>query len=165
MRKSTERKYGEIPEWAKAGEIGLRNYDLRVEAHNAERSAKRGGSHPIITRKSTEFRLWHEYFARHLGGFPWAFQALLDEKIESMTLPEQEPQWFDPSFAATPGYRVPPPPPEPTEEQRLRMKAKFAALLATLPKRPGMVERKAFRRYSDDEIRAMYNPLATEAAE
>lgn len=48
---------------------------------------------------------WHEYFDVHIAGRPWAFKALLDASIALMTVPEQMPQWFDPSFTPNPRWR------------------------------------------------------------
>jgi hypothetical protein len=100
-----ERPFGTIPDWAMKGPIDLRNYNYRAEKHCAGFSAKRAGEHPTITRDSKNFMVWREYFERYLGGRPWAFKALLDGRIQSMTLPEELPQWFDPTFTATPGWR------------------------------------------------------------
>lgn len=88
------------------GPISLKNYNYRVEQHNAEHSSKRGGEHPTIALDSPEFPLWHEYFTSHLGGLPWAMNAIINKEIWSMTVPEKIPQWFDPSFEPNPKYRV-----------------------------------------------------------
>lgn len=132
MGKQTERRFGEIPDWAKTGPIDLKNYDYRAEWHCADRSPKRGGAHPIIKLGSPEFPAWHEYFVRHLGGVPWAMKALIAGDIESFTAPEQMPQWFDPSFEPTLGYRP------------------------VLPRDPEVSEERRFTRYSDDELRKRY---------
>ena len=100
-----ERPFGQIPDWAMKGPIDLKNYNYRAEKHCVERSSKRGGEHPTITRDSPDFLLWREYFERYLGGRPWAFKALLDGRISSMTLPEPMPQWFDSTFEPTAGWR------------------------------------------------------------
>jgi hypothetical protein len=105
MAKSAERAFGTMPDWARTGPIDLRNYNYRAEKHCADRSAARGGEHPTVTLTSPDFMLWREYFDRHLGGRPWAFKALLDGRINSMTLPEQQPQRFDPSFVPRAGWR------------------------------------------------------------
>ncbi len=55
--------------------------------------------HPTITRESQEFAIWRDYFDRHLDGRPWCFKALAGGTIAEMTIPEQFPQWFDPSFS------------------------------------------------------------------
>jgi hypothetical protein len=65
----------------------------------------REGVHPTISLASPEKLAWHEYFDRHLGGRPLAFQMFLDGGIREMTLPEQLPQWFDPSFTTEPGWQ------------------------------------------------------------
>jgi hypothetical protein len=89
------------------GPIDLKNYNYRAEKHCAGLSVKRGGEHPTMTCDSPALPLWREYFERHLGGRPWAFKALLDGTIQSMTLPEEMPQRFDPSFVPQAGWRPP----------------------------------------------------------
>mgnify|MGYP001613941793 CR=1 FL=1 len=106
MQRKMKIPYGKIPEWAKKGPISLKNYDYRVEQHNASHSVERGGEHPIISLDSHEFPLWHEYFTSHLGGLPWAMRAVINKEIWSMTVPEKIPQWFDSSFIPNPKYRV-----------------------------------------------------------
>lgn len=101
MNKS-ERKYGSIPEWAKTGVIDVKNYHFRAEAHAARKSQERGGVHPTISLDSSDFQLWRRYFDVHLGGRPCVFRMLVDKAISEMTLPEQVPQWFDPSFDPSP---------------------------------------------------------------
>lgn len=105
MLKTKERLFGAMPPWAKTGPIDLRNYNYRAEAHCADRSKDRDGLHPTISLESAELPAWSQYFERHLGGHPRAFQLLLDGTIVEMTLPEQEPQWFDPSFFFDPRWR------------------------------------------------------------
>lgn len=94
-----------MPDWAKTGPIDVRNYSFRAEAHCALKSAERTGIHPVITLDSGEFPAWQEYFDRHLGGRPKAFAMMLDATIREMTVPEQVPQWFDPSFAPQLGWQ------------------------------------------------------------
>jgi hypothetical protein len=106
MPKQQERKFGVILEWAKAGPIDAKNYSLRAEAHCKLQSPAREGEHPVITLQSREFPAWQEYFERHLGGRPMAFRMLLDGSIREMTVPEQVPQWFDPSFAPDARWRT-----------------------------------------------------------
>jgi hypothetical protein len=96
--KPNERKFGEMPFWAKTGPIDHRNYSYRAEAHCARKSRERDGMHPTIKRDGPTIRLWKEYFDRHLGGRPKAFKMLMDGSIMEMTVPEETPQWFDPSF-------------------------------------------------------------------
>lgn len=94
----------QIPEWAKQGVVDLKNYDLRVLWHGQTRGW--GDNWPMLTLASPFFGLWHEYFGRHLGGFPWAFSALLSGRIKQMNVPESRPEHFDPSFSPTAGYRA-----------------------------------------------------------
>lgn len=78
--------------------------------------------------------VWHEYFAGHLGGFPWAMRALLAREIWGMTVPEQLPQWFDPSFTPDARYRIrlPDETEEFTTEHRAMMSARFDQLIDDL---------------------------------
>lgn len=62
--------------------------------------------HPTITLASDEFKVWHEYFYRHLDRPPYVFTKLLDASIAEMTTPEPVPMWFDASFEPTPNYRA-----------------------------------------------------------
>ena len=103
----TQRKSRAIPEQAKMGPIDLKNYSFRAEAHCALKSPGRQGAHPAIKAGSKEFWLWNEYFDRWLGGRPFVFKMLLDAEpgAREMTVPEAEPQWFDPSFQPTPNWR------------------------------------------------------------
>lgn len=105
MAKPVQRKFGTIPEWAKTGPIGLRNYPYRAEQHCSVQGQKRNGLHPTITHNGPDFPLWHQYFERHLGGRPTAFEMLLSQAINEMTVPEPVPQWFDPSFVPDPTWK------------------------------------------------------------
>jgi len=107
MGQEAERKFGSMPEWAKLGPIDVRNYNFRAEAHCARASGGRGGIHPTITRNSSDFAVWNEYFRRHLGGLPLPFKMLMDGDIREMTVPETVPQWFDPSFVPDPKWKPP----------------------------------------------------------
>lgn len=164
-----ERKFGEIPDWAKTGPIDLKNYNYRCEAHCAQRSVQRGGMHPTITLASPDFRLWHEYFAEHLGGLPWCMGALIDKNIESMVVPEQVPQWFDPSFAPTPGYRpVLPSDPVVSPEEAERIRRSFAGLLRSMGRAMTDTRPSRWNRYTEEQLRAIYATRAEpepEAAE
>lgn len=105
MIQKAERKFGIIPEWAQTGPISLRNYPFRVELHCSTKTGARAGSHPTIMLESAEFPGWQQYFEQHLGGRPTAFKMLLGHSIEHMSVPEQVPQWFDPSFEPDPRWR------------------------------------------------------------
>lgn len=54
--------------------------------------------HPTIERGTPEYLEWKAYFERHLGGLPFVFRRLMQGEQQSMTMPEQHPQWFDPSW-------------------------------------------------------------------
>lgn len=92
-----------MPDWAKRGAVSVRNYDHRAMQYGLDKQWK--DSWPTIAIGGEGFREWFEYFARHLGGMPWAFQALLMREIAQMNMPEMLPQHFDPSFTPTPGYQ------------------------------------------------------------
>jgi hypothetical protein len=104
-----ERAYGEIPDWAKQGPIDLANYSFRAELHCRDRSKDRTGAHPTIVRGTEEFRVWREYFEKHLRGYPRVMQLMLENPQDrrEMTVPEKWPQWFDPSFKPDPKYVEP----------------------------------------------------------
>jgi hypothetical protein len=104
----SERKLGVIPEWAKTGPISAKNYHYRAELHCATKSAQRSGEHPTINLESPDILIWQEYFDRWLSGRPRAFELLLDATIREMTVPEPIPQWFDPSFVPTKGWKPAP---------------------------------------------------------
>jgi hypothetical protein len=99
------REFGKVPEWSKTGPIDLRNYPFRVEMHCSSKTGDRAGNHPSLKLDSPDFLAWQEYFEQHLRGRPTAFSMLVDKAIEEMTVPEQVPQWFDPSFTPHPGWR------------------------------------------------------------
>lgn len=101
-----ERAYGEVPHWTKTGPITIRNYRYRAEAHCKSKTAERSGAHPTILLGTDEFRLWRQYFERHLGGLPLVMQRMLENPDDkrSMTVPEPLPQWFDPSFEPDPRW-------------------------------------------------------------
>lgn len=102
--RTKERQFGAIPEWAKTGPIDGRNYCYRAEAHCARKTVERQGLHPTIERGSDEFKLWLEYFDRHLRQRPVVFQALIDGDVREFTVPEARPMWFDPSFIPDLGF-------------------------------------------------------------
>ena len=86
----------EIPEWSKKGPVSISNYDHRVRWHGQIKQW--GDKWPMLRADGPTFRIWHEYFVHHLGGKPWAFQALESGRIKQMNIPEERPEWFDPSF-------------------------------------------------------------------
>jgi hypothetical protein len=106
-----ERQLGEVPEWSKTGPIDQANYGYRAELHCLEKSAQRKGAHPTIKIDTDDFPVWRQYFEAHLGFVPVVMQAMLlnpTDKTREMTVPEQLPQWFDPSFQADPRWRQDP---------------------------------------------------------
>lgn len=105
MKKSSSLPYGAMPHWAKTGAIDHRNFVYRASAHCALKSSERGGEHPYITLDSASLPVWQEYFERHLGGHPVAFKTMLGKQTHAFTLPEELPQFFDPSFTPTPGWK------------------------------------------------------------
>lgn len=101
-----ERKFGEIPTWAKSGAIDARNYSYRAEAYCAAVSKSRGGTHPSVRRDSDAFWEWYEYFCR-LGRIPVAFKRLIDEphSEREFSVPAERPEEFDTRFMPTKGWR------------------------------------------------------------
>ena len=101
-RRKPERKFGEIPEWAKTGPITLTNYDLRAEAYGAK--VKQWGdswpflSHDKDTKPTANEKLWADYFWEHLGGYPPSFQIFRDGTIRYYNVPDERPEVFDPSY-------------------------------------------------------------------
>jgi hypothetical protein len=157
------RRFGDIPEALKTGQITLKNYNYRAEWHITNKP-KRPAEHPTISPGTTEFALWFQYFQRHLGGLPWAMRAVLDRKISAMTVPELRPEWFDPSFEAIVGYQVKlprdhDPPADP------QMAARFDALLKHLGSKKTTAPRKSFQHYTADELTARYAPAQQPKAE
>lgn len=92
-----ERNYGAIPDWAKTGEISVRNYPCRAEAHCAAQSSVRKGEHPVVTLETPEGQAWLEYF-RWLGPGLWVADAFADKQVINLTVPEPHPEWFDSRF-------------------------------------------------------------------
>jgi hypothetical protein len=90
-----DRKFGEVPEWAQHGPITLQNYSFRAELH-----CKLMGrtEHPTIVLGTTECERWRSYFQYHLGGYPQAMWMLIERQIKEMTVPESDPQVFDPNW-------------------------------------------------------------------
>ena len=109
-------------------------FDMAI-VHIKARSEDRGGLHPIIRKGMPEFLLWWEYFDRHLGKIPWAFQRVVNEPIgNSFTAPEADPTWFDPSFSPSPSWR---PPRERWQQQTPEERAEVLRRLWTVLGRAG----------------------------
>ena len=165
MARPIDRKFGEIPEHHKTGPVTLRNYNFRAEWHASIQNAKRKGEHPIIRIGSPEFAGWFEYFEQHLRGFPWPMKQLLAGRINAMTVPELRPEWFDPSFEPSVGYRVQLPR-DPEAGVDPQMAARFASLIQRLgTAKQQATQRSKFRRYSEDELRSRYSSQQSGAAE
>jgi hypothetical protein len=96
MAVKSERKFGDIPYWAKQGPITGANYSYRAEQHCA---ASGRDSHPTIKRGMASLDEWWEYFG-YLGQIPVAFQRIIDDPNSEaeFTVPEERPQWFDHRF-------------------------------------------------------------------
>jgi hypothetical protein len=73
----------------------VKDYDKRI----LELCKANGPKHeyPIIELGTPEATAWGQFFAT-LDHLPWAYQALLDKRIKSMTVPTQWPSSFDPQF-------------------------------------------------------------------
>lgn len=101
MTKKHERKFGEIPDWAKKGDITLENYDLRVEQYGV--AARWEDNWPFLSRidhypSTADEGEWDLYFRDVLGGFPKTYQLYRDGVINALNLPEKHPGNFDPRF-------------------------------------------------------------------
>lgn len=101
--KQSNRKFGEIPDWAKTGPITLMNYDLRMEWYGAK--VKMWGnewpflSHDPDVKSTANEDAWMSYFWDHLGGFPPSAKTFRDGVIRYLNVPESKPDFFDPSYA------------------------------------------------------------------
>lgn len=97
---SKERKFGDVPLWARGGPIDAKNYAYRAEMYCAAISQTRGHVHPTVHKGMPEFLDWWEYFERHLGRIPATFQRIIDEphSQREFSVPEIVPQLFDSSF-------------------------------------------------------------------
>jgi hypothetical protein len=99
--KKYERKFGEIPEWAKKGDITLENYDLRMEEYGVRAGWK--DNWPMLSRienipSTADAGEWDLYFRDILGGFPPTYKLYRDGVIKALNLPERHPGAFDPRF-------------------------------------------------------------------
>jgi hypothetical protein len=116
------RAFGSIPDEHRSGPITRKNYNFRAEKYCADHSAEREGIHPTITLDSPQFPAWMEYFDRHLGGRPKAFQMLCAREIMEMTVPQRQPEWFDDSFKGKAKSIEPEPPDDPAARERMAKK-------------------------------------------
>ena len=101
-----DRKFGDIPDWAKRGPISVSNFDFRSELHGFIK--KWGDKWPYLSNNETvsstaDHGAWDQYFRDHLGGFPKTYVMFRDGAIRYMNLPEARPEVFDPSY---PGAKV-----------------------------------------------------------
>lgn len=84
------------------------------------------------------------------------FQMLIDASIREMTVPEEMPQWFDPSFEPTPGWTLPPAKlVDPEAGERFRQEI---AALGFRARRMADTTKSRWKRYSDEQLREMYPP-------
>jgi hypothetical protein len=91
---------------------------------------------------------------------------LVDASIREMTVPEEMPQWFDPSFEPTPGWTLPPPPPaahDPQMWNRIRNELAAHGFQFGL-QRMSDITKSRWKRYTDEELQQRY-PKSQEAAE
>lgn len=98
----TNRKFGELPEWAQGGPITLKNYDLRMEWYGVKIKQWRD-NWPFLSRdpdvRSTADEIaWEVYFRDHLGGFPASWQNFRDGSMRYLNVPEARPELFDMSY-------------------------------------------------------------------
>lgn len=101
-----ERKFGEIPVWARSGPITGKNYAYRAEAYCAAIGDSRGRMHPTVKKGMLEFYEWWQYFERHLEHIPVSFQTIIDEphSQREFTVPELSPEAFDAAFIGYKGW-------------------------------------------------------------
>lgn len=96
------RDFGDIPPWAKAGAVNLKNYDLRAEWHGAK--IKMWGnnwpflSHNPQVKETADEHAWDLYFRDHLGGFPKTYRLFRDGVIRYFNAPEATPELFDQNY-------------------------------------------------------------------
>jgi len=81
------------------------NFLKRAEAFIAAMSKDARQNLPTIELGSPDYVSWLQYFDWHLRWRPMAFQALVDKKLEVMTVPARLPSWFDTAFAENPRWR------------------------------------------------------------
>lgn len=81
---------------------GLRDYSLKaLEALEAGKLTLHA-----VSPGTPEWDAWEEYFNRQIGQEPAVMKLVRSGGVQSMTVPAQWPEWFDPRFATTPGYRA-----------------------------------------------------------
>lgn len=84
------------------GPITLKNYGQRALLH-ATRRRKSGNTDdlPIASKREDGRDLltaWEAYFRLHLGGYPYVFSEVLNDRREGFTLPDARPEVFDISW-------------------------------------------------------------------
>jgi hypothetical protein len=85
-----------------SGPITLKNYGQRAQLH-ASRRRKAGfvDDFPVASKAPDGRDLlvtWEAYFRLHLGGYPYVFSEVLNDKREGFTLPDARPEAFDISW-------------------------------------------------------------------
>ena len=60
-----------------------------------------GANLPTIRPRTSEWDAWRRYFVDHLGFLPYAMHRILNETGDGeMTVPTEQPEQFDASYAA-----------------------------------------------------------------
>lgn len=95
-----QRPLGTMPLWATTGPVTWKNYHYRAEGYCARKSSERSGQHPEIGNQSPELADWIRYFD-WLGGQPFLFARMIEWPTvgHTFTVPELQPEWFDPDYA------------------------------------------------------------------
>lgn len=85
-----------------SGPITLKNYGQRALLHaNRRRAAGFAGDFPVASKAADGRDLlvsWEAYFRLHLGGYPYIFSEVLNDRREGFTLPDARPEAFDISW-------------------------------------------------------------------
>ena len=85
-----------------AESITARNYHQRVLSFAKSQRDRLNNKFPTIDAGNPG--LWLEYFDRHLQWRPVAFKWLMSGRIKAMTVPTEDPCWFDVGFSPEPGW-------------------------------------------------------------
>lgn len=90
----------------KEAEFGRQASTFMKKVMAAEGKGPKDPIFPIIKPGSPEWEAWDRYFRGHLGFHPYAMQRVLSGQQQSMTVPAQWPEWFDPSFSSVQARRA-----------------------------------------------------------